>query len=191
MELPSLPIHYTWPFDGTQYHNWYQPSIKTKVKMSLFMPLRCVCWWVWGGGGGQRCCCIHIIGTKSKLGDGWMRKGGFHTWQRQEGFLLPLTFALALWPTHLLCNGYTIKQRTGLTMHHHLVPKYNIWRLSGAMSISSCIFLVWCVVKHRNNLTLNYFTCNSTAPYRLPKWIPFQKDPKNCHITMYKSRSSI
>ena len=117
----------------------------------------------------QRCCCIRITGTESRLRDGWIRKGGFDTWHRQEGFLLSLPFVLALWPTHILCNGYTIKQRTGLTMHHHLVPMCNTGRLSGAISVSSFIFLVWCIVKHRNNLTLKYFTWNSTAPFRLPE----------------------
>ena len=66
-------------------------------------------------------------------------------------------------------TSYTIKERTGLTMHHHLVPKYYTWRLSAAISASSYTFLVWCIVKHRNNFTLKYFTWNSIAPSRLPK----------------------
>jgi hypothetical protein len=127
-----------------------------------------VCVLVGGGGGGGEVL-LHSYYWYWIEVTGWMNEERvFDTWQRQEGFLLSLPFAMALWPTRLL-NGYAIKQRTGLTMHHHLVQKYNTWRLFGTITISSYIFLVWCVVKHRNNLTLNYCKWNSTAPFRLPK----------------------
>ena len=132
--------------------------MKTKERLSLSVQLWCV---LVDGWGRQMCCCIHITGTDSRLWDGWMRKGEFDTWHKQEGFLLSLTFVLALWPTHLLCNGYRIK--------HHLGPMYYTWRLSAAISVSSYTFLVWCVVKRRNNFNLKYFTWNSTAPSWIPK----------------------